>query len=84
MTEMEIKFRNLVEQHTLKEFGYHVLNLRPFGNHVYNVILKRLGEIEEISFPVFAEQMRDSVLTGQLPEGLLRSFADDFKCRVSP
>jgi hypothetical protein len=47
------------------------------------VILKRLGEIEEIPFPVFADQVRDSVLTGQLPEGLMRGFADYFKSRVA-
>jgi len=83
MTEVEIKFRSLVEQHTLRQFGYHVFDLRPFRNGVYNVILKRLGEIEEIPFPVFADQVRDSVLTGQLPEGLMRGFADYFKSRVA-
>jgi len=81
MTEVEIKFHSLVEQHTLRQFGYHVSDLRQFANVVYNVTLKRLGEIEEIPFPVFADQVRDSVLTEQLPEGLLRSFADYFKSR---
>jgi hypothetical protein len=82
-TDEKIEFRILAEQHTLKEFGYHVSNLRPFGDRVYDVILKQLGEIEEISFPVFAEQVRDSVRTKQLPEGLLRSFEDYFKSRVA-
>ncbi len=83
MRDEKIKFRYLVEQHTLKQFGYHVLNLKPFGLEVYEVVLKLLGETEEILFPVLTEQVRDSVRTGQLPEGLLRSFADYFKFRVA-
>jgi hypothetical protein len=83
MTDEKIKFRNLVEQHTLKQYGYHVLDLRPLNVGVYNVVLKQLGEIEEIAFPVFTKQVQDSVRSEQLPEGLLRSFADYFKFRLA-
>jgi len=80
-TEEKIRFRNLVEQHTLKQFGYHVSDLRPFGIGVYNVVLKLLGETEEIAFPVFTERVRDSARSEQLPDSLQSSFADYFKSR---
>jgi hypothetical protein len=83
MKEEKIKFRYLVEQHTLKQYRYHVLDLRPFGIGVYEVILKLLCETKEISFPVFTEQVRDSVRSEQLPEGLLRNFAEYFNSRVA-
>ena len=82
MTKMETDFCSLVEQYTLRKFGYHVSSLKSHDGATYDLKLKRLGDLTEILFPVFPEQVRDSVLTGQLPQGLLRSFDDCFKSQT--
>lgn len=83
MTEVEIRFRNLVEQYTLREFGYSVSDLRQDWSKTYTLKLKRPGDLEEKSFPVFPDQVQNAVLKGQLPQGLLHSIADCFTSQTA-
>ena len=79
MTHDETDFCNLVHNHAL---GYSALEFKlDNSGHFYNLRLKRLGapEHETKSFTVFADPVREALATGQLPEGLLRSFAEELK-----
>ena len=77
MTREEVIFWNLVHEYVLPRFKYSVVDLRPDSGGYYSLKVKRLGESDEKTFTVFVDQLRSSVETGQLPEGLLCSFADD-------
>lgn len=70
---------DLVTKHVVPKFGNLVPRLHPESDGNYSLVLKRAGapESEAKTFTVFVDQLRNSLETGQLPEGLLRSFTDD-------
>jgi hypothetical protein len=80
MTPDEVVFWNHGHEHVLRRFGYSVvgLNLDSSGK-CYWLKLNRFGGPESGAriFPVFVDQLKNCVETGQMPEGLLRSFADE-------
>ena len=82
VTQDETVFWNLVHEHSLREFGYSVVELKlDSSGQTYTLRLKRLSKPDSRAkrFTVFNDQLRNSVSTGQLPGGLLRAFADKLK-----
>ena len=83
MTQEEMDFSGLVGEfkvgeRPLREFGYAVFELKPFGTGVYTLKLQLVIEISETTFTFPASELHKSVLTRQLPEGLLLDLAKHF------
>jgi len=78
MTNEEVAFCNLVQSYILGTFGYLVLSLdRTVEGQTYILRAKRLGDAESSikRFPVFPDQLMNSIRTCQLPESLFRDFS---------
>jgi hypothetical protein len=81
MTRDETDFWEIVHEHALREFGRSVVGLSLHsGGSCYSLKLNQLGapESDARTFSVFVDQLKNCVETGQIPEGLLRSLADEF------
>lgn len=82
MTQEESAFWNIAHDYALRKFGYSVveLKLEAVGNS-YTLRLKELGEPEHTAriFKVFIDQLRNTVKTGNLPDGLLRDLPNQLK-----
>jgi hypothetical protein len=80
MTPEESTFWNYVHEYVLQHFRYSVISLTLDTNGTcYAIRLNRLGApvAEARTFTVFADQLRDCAQRGQLPDGLMKSFAND-------
>lgn len=80
MTQEEVVFCKVVEKHAPP--GYSVVKLRPDdGMNTCSFKLKQLGapESEARHFTVCVDELRSCIMTGQLPECLLRDIADELK-----
>jgi len=83
MTQEEMDFSGLVGEfkvgeRPLREIGYAVFELKPFGTGVYTLKLQLVIETSETAFTFPASELHESVLTRQLPEGLLLNLAKHF------
>jgi hypothetical protein len=88
MTKEEITVSGLIGEYKvdgrpLREFGFAVLELKPFAADVYTLKLQLAGENSPAGFTFPASELHKSALTRHLPVGLSCDLAKHFDSPLS-
>jgi hypothetical protein len=82
MSQEETTFWEIMHEYVLRNFGYSVVGLSPDSGGKFYILRLNRHETSEHTpkiYTVFTDQLRDCVMTGRIPEGLLRDFPVDLK-----